>query len=218
MVFFFTPRGHGPGPDDWLLYMGVDKYENEDLIKYSLPTDVWFHVDALSSAHVYLRLPEGKSMGDIPKDTLEDACQLVKANSIVGNKQNNLAIVYTPASNLRKSSDMAVGQVGFHSDALVKKAHVARRLNEIVNRLNKTQVEKFPDLAAEKMAWEKEQTGKRKAESTAQRRTEKEEKDEQKRQQDMLDYKHIMREESMVTAGELREKYETAEDYEDDFM
>ena len=31
----------------------------QDLIKYSLPHDVWFHVDALSSAHVYLRLPEG---------------------------------------------------------------------------------------------------------------------------------------------------------------
>lgn len=91
---------------------GLDKYENEDLIKYSLPHDIWwvlargqwvlaggqwvlaggrrcawaagacqaqhrgrgstalltplapslpprFHVDALSSAHVYLRLPEG---------------------------------------------------------------------------------------------------------------------------------------------------------------
>lgn len=38
---------------------GLDKYENEDLIKYSLPHDVWFHVDALSSAHVYLRPPEG---------------------------------------------------------------------------------------------------------------------------------------------------------------
>lgn len=111
MVFFFTPRGHGPGPEDWLLYMvrsrdagillriptacmpplfaaaacnaaaaaqeftapvlhitasrplacmqGADKYENEDLIKYSLPHDVWFHVDNLSSAHVYLRLPQG---------------------------------------------------------------------------------------------------------------------------------------------------------------
>ena len=117
-------------PSRLLHCQGVDKYENEDLIKYSLPTDVWFHVDALSSAHVYLRLPEGgcctrrrrrcragrqmrrrrargslsqqlqdtittcsdrtphthragKSMGDIPKDTLEDACQLVKANSIV---------------------------------------------------------------------------------------------------------------------------------------
>lgn len=33
-------------------------------------------------AHVYLRLPEGKKMDDIPPDTLEDACQLVKANSI----------------------------------------------------------------------------------------------------------------------------------------
>lgn len=157
-------------------------------------------------------------MADIPKDTLEDACQLVKANSIQGNKTSNLAIVYTPASNLRKSADMAVGQVGFHNDKLVKKAQVARRLNEIVNRLNKTQEERFPDLAAERAAWEKEQAGKRKAEATVQRRTEKEEKEEQKRQQDMLDYKHIMREEAMVTAGELREKYEKAEDYEDDFM
>lgn len=32
------------------------------------------------------------------------------------------------------------------------------------------------------------------------------------------DYKHIMWEEAMVTAGELRDKYEKAEDYEDDFM
>ena len=205
-----------------------------------------------------------------------------------GNKTSNLAIVYTPASNLRKSADMAVGQVrccclmqsllksaahclcfwwlavagtegpalksavnryraccpcftpwlppplqvGFHNDKLVKKAQVARRLNEIVNRLNKTQVrrgwradyaaaaepslllrccccrsscwccaclactttslaapaalpyslgcarltglvrcnallrcsqeERFPDLAAERAAWEKEQAGKRK--------------------------------------------------------
>lgn len=142
----------------------------------------------------------GRGIDDIPKDTLEDACQLVKANSIQasqpggrpdsaavqavrcgggpaagwalrwlaavarthrgypdsspcalrpaqlatpavlpqlrlmrkvagnihppthqptnpgcrgrqGNKMGNLAIVYTPASNLRKSADMAVGQV-----------------------------------------------------------------------------------------------------------
>ena len=28
-----------------------------------------------------------------------------------GNKTSNLSIVYTPASNLRKTADMAVGQV-----------------------------------------------------------------------------------------------------------
>ncbi|PRW58921.1 Coiled-coil domain-containing 25 isoform A [Chlorella sorokiniana] len=247
MVFYFTPRGCTPGKDDWLLYMGLDKYENEDLIKYSLPQDVWFHVDSLSSAHVYLRLPEGKSMHDIPKETLEDACQLVKANSIQvgarmafmyacasdggwlhcqlvkansiqGNKMSNIPIVYTPASNLRKSADMAVGQVGFHDDKLVKRTQVQRRLNEIVNRLNKTQKERFPDLAAEKAAWEKEQAGKAKAAAAVQRKSEKEEKEEQKRQQDMLDYKHIMRDEAMVTAGELGQKYESAEAYEDDFM
>ncbi|KEI39104.1 uncharacterized protein L969DRAFT_88555 [Mixia osmundae IAM 14324] len=37
--------------------MGVDKFENEDLIKHAWPEDVWFHVDKVSSAHVYLRMP-----------------------------------------------------------------------------------------------------------------------------------------------------------------
>lgn len=44
----------------WLIALrgaGQDKHENEELIKYSFPTDVWFHVDDLSSAHVYLRMP-----------------------------------------------------------------------------------------------------------------------------------------------------------------
>ena len=39
-------------------------------------------MDDLSSAHVYLRLPEGASIDSVPADTLEDCCQLVKANSI----------------------------------------------------------------------------------------------------------------------------------------
>ena len=42
-----------------VIYMGKDKFENEDLMKYAWPdTDIWFHVADLSSAHVYLRLPE----------------------------------------------------------------------------------------------------------------------------------------------------------------
>lgn len=27
------------------IYMGVDKVENEDLIRWGWPEDVWFHVD-----------------------------------------------------------------------------------------------------------------------------------------------------------------------------
>jgi hypothetical protein len=41
-------------------------------------------VDSLSSAHVYLRLPEGMGIDDIPPGPLEDAAQLTKANSIQG--------------------------------------------------------------------------------------------------------------------------------------
>jgi hypothetical protein len=41
-------------------------------------------VDNLSSAHVYLRLPKGRTMEDIDAEALEDCAQLVKANSIEG--------------------------------------------------------------------------------------------------------------------------------------
>ena len=41
MVLFFEPRGCRPGGEDWLIYMGRDKFENEDLIRYGLPNDVW---------------------------------------------------------------------------------------------------------------------------------------------------------------------------------
>ena len=36
---------------------GRDKHENENLIAHALPHDIWFHVEDMSSAHVYLRPP-----------------------------------------------------------------------------------------------------------------------------------------------------------------
>lgn len=40
---------------------------------------------------------------------------------MIGNKMNNIAIVYTLWSNLKKTADMEVGQVGFHSNKEVMK-------------------------------------------------------------------------------------------------
>lgn len=37
MVFFFTPCD-----PSYVIYMGKDKFENEELIKYGLPTDLWY--------------------------------------------------------------------------------------------------------------------------------------------------------------------------------
>jgi hypothetical protein len=67
-----------------------------------------------------------------------------------GNKKDNVNIVYTPWSNLKKDGSMAVGQVGFKDQRKVKKVLVEARTNAIINRLNKTKTEKFPDLAAER--------------------------------------------------------------------
>ena len=45
---------------------------------------------------------------------------------------------------------MAAGQVSFKDNKKVKKILVAQRENPIVNRLNKTKEEKYPDLMQEK--------------------------------------------------------------------
>jgi len=57
---------------------------DEDLIKYGLEEDVWFHADKLSSAHIYLRMNEGETWDAIPEQLVLDCAQLTKANSIEG--------------------------------------------------------------------------------------------------------------------------------------
>ncbi|KAH0586041.1 Coiled-coil domain-containing protein 25 [Termitomyces sp. 'cryptogamus'] len=148
MVLFFKSTAVDPPAT---IYMGRDKVENEELIKYAWPQDVWFHVDKLSSAHVYIRMPDNMTFEAIPEALLTDCAQLVKANSIEGNKKDNLTVIFTPADNLKKTGDMAVGQVSFHNDKRVKRVHVAKRENPIVNRLNKTKVERVVDHEQERI-------------------------------------------------------------------
>uniref|UniRef100_A0ABI7ZLX6 Coiled-coil domain-containing protein 25 n=1 Tax=Felis catus TaxID=9685 RepID=A0ABI7ZLX6_FELCA len=173
MVFYFTSSSVNSSA--YTIYMGKDKYENEDLIKYGWPEDIWFHVDKLSSAHVYLRLHKGEKIEDIPKEVLMDCAHLVKANSIQGCKMNNVNVVYTPWSNLKKTADMDVGQIGFHRQKDVKIVTVEKKVNEILNRLEKTRMERFPDLAAEKECRDREERNEKKAQIQEMKRREKEE-------------------------------------------
>ncbi|KAB2579505.1 Coiled-coil domain-containing protein 25 [Lasiodiplodia theobromae] len=139
MVYYFTSNVVSPPA---FIYVGKDKVENEELIKFGWEEDV--------CAHIYVRLREGETWDSIPEELLKDCAQLTKANSIEGNKKNNITVIYTPWSNLKKDGSMAVGQVGFKDNKKVKRIHVVERENPIVNRLNKTKVEKFPDLRQER--------------------------------------------------------------------
>jgi len=136
--------------EKYIIYMGRDKHENEMLIKYGWPEDLWFHVDDLSSAHVYLRLPRGETFDSVPEEVVEECASLVKANSIKGCKLSEVRIVYTPWENLKKTSDMVVGQIGYHNQKNVKYITVKKN-HDIVKKIDKTKSEDMkPDLFAER--------------------------------------------------------------------
>ena len=59
-------------------------------------------------------------------------------------------MVYTPWSNLKKDGSMVTGQVGFKDPRRVRRVLVGTRTNAVINRLNKTRTEEFPDLLAQK--------------------------------------------------------------------
>ncbi|KAL1337836.1 hypothetical protein HN51_032533 [Arachis hypogaea] len=215
MVFYFKAR---PEAGDYTIFMGLDKYENEELIKYGFPEDIWFHVDKMSSAHVYVRLHKGQTIDDISEGLLEDCAQLVKANSIQGNKVNNIDVVYTPWANLKKTASMDVGQVGFHNPKMVRTVRVEKRINEIVNRLNKTKVERKPDLRAEREAVNAAERAERKQQMRDKKRREELERLEKERQAELRSYKGLMVAENMTSNKNIASGSKTLQEMEDDFM
>jgi hypothetical protein len=199
--------------------MGKDKFENEDLIKYGFNEDVWFHVDNLSSAHVYCRLKDGQTLATIPDDLILDCATLVKANSIAGCKLATAPVVYTRWKNLKKTADMVEGQVSYFRPENVKRLQVEKN-NAIVKQLEKTKEEKFPDL------WQLQQDRLREVleDQKARRRFEEKQKKkealESKKRKEELSYDRIMNEENMLSNAEVEGTADStaAEAYEDDFF
>eukprot|EP01126_Amoeba_proteus_P011298 TRINITY_DN14544_c0_g1_i11.p1 TRINITY_DN14544_c0_g1~~TRINITY_DN14544_c0_g1_i11.p1 ORF type:complete len:192 (-),score=42.57 TRINITY_DN14544_c0_g1_i11:289-864(-) len=179
--------------------MGKDKFENEDLIAFGFPEDIWFHVDNISSAHVYLRLPINQTIDDIPEGILEDCLQLVKFNSITGCKQSTVDVVFTPWSNLKKTNGMETGQVGFHDEKLVKKFKNVRKEASVLNRLLKTKREEFPDLKQQQEDRMREIRGERNRAKEIARQEEVRRAEEKRKERDLLNYVGFMDTEKMVS-------------------
>lgn len=189
MVYYFTLESD----PSVMCYMGRDKYENEYLIKYGWPEDYWFHVDNHSSAHVYVRLPKGKTIADLTEPMIEECCQLTKANSIEGCKLNNVRVVYTPWTNLKKTNGMDDGQVGFHSEKLRFYHTVEKKNNAILNKLEKTKIEKNDvDFKALREARDAEERKNDKHEMLKAKAEEEKKREDLKRQDDILHYRDVM--------------------------
>eukprot|EP01061_Rhynchopus_euleeides_P034076 TRINITY_DN57763_c0_g1_i1.p1 TRINITY_DN57763_c0_g1~~TRINITY_DN57763_c0_g1_i1.p1 ORF type:complete len:207 (+),score=102.48 TRINITY_DN57763_c0_g1_i1:61-681(+) len=195
MVFFYTLAS----VPAMVCYVGRDKEENEDLIKYGWPEDIWFHVDGYSSAHIYVRLLKGQTIDDLSEAVIEECCQLTKANSIEGCKLPNIKVVYTPWANLKKTGDMATGQVGFHKRKEVRSFMVAKKKSDIINPLEKSKIEKPVDLAAEREQRDKEERHEAKMAEVARREQEKKDRVEREKANDIKNYVGFMDSSNMTS-------------------
>mmetsp|Transcript_23635 Transcript_23635/g.41890 ORF Transcript_23635/g.41890 Transcript_23635/m.41890 type:complete len:231 (+) Transcript_23635:27-719(+) len=152
MVLFVQSRTALP------LFYGENSHENDTLLAYAHPEDVWFHVESLSSAHVYVRMPilpiEERVAGvsvkhrELPTDVVIEACQLTKANSIEGCKKVSVMVIYTPASNLAKERNAKSGEVRIidQSQVIRVEVHTDKKL---VKQLLKTKEPRFIEFQAD---------------------------------------------------------------------
>ena len=222
--------------------MGRDKTENELLIKYGMPEDVWFHVDSMSSAHVYLRRKRGQNtLEGIDPGLLQDCAQLVKHNSIKGRKLPDVKVSYTLWSNLRKTGDMVEGQIGFHRPKAVMKVHVERD-REVVKRLLKTMTERMiklfslslslslfkifiiifsqgnPDFIQEKQDREKLEQQEARQTAAAVRAAEQEAIKKSKEEAKLKSYESLFNDFGASDSDESSDGAKNFEEYEDNFM
>merc|ERR1712080_244115 len=94
--------------------------------------------------------------------------------------------------NLKKTQGMDVGQVGFHKEKDVKKLRIEKRINAIVNRLEKTKIEKTIDFRLERETRDKEEREKAKAEQKKEKQAEKEKQKEREKQAEVRSYRSLM--------------------------
>lgn len=232
MVLFFDCSD-----PQYTVYMGKDKFENEELLKYGWPEDIWFHVDRLSSAHVYLRLPPGSvdlhqvkdkdeakrrlmaAVESVPETVMMEMCQLVKENSIEGCKTPACDIVYTPYLNLKKEERMDVGQVGFKDESfrLLKKA--IEKDKEIVKNIEKTRREKQVDLKQEKEDRDAQERAERKKRAAEQKKQEVAEQKQRAQEKELREYSSLQYLDKTSNADVSKTKsIEECRQIEEDFM
>ena len=81
--------------------IGRNWIENEELIKYSNPEDVWFHIDDCSSCHLVLKNPMNISIGKLDKKLIKRCALLVKQHTSKCIQHEKYTIIYCNVDNLK---------------------------------------------------------------------------------------------------------------------
>ena len=123
-------------------------------------------------------------------------------------------MVYTPWSNLKKTGDMEVGQVGFYRKSELRYFEV-RKKSEAVKRLDKTRKQTKPDLKLLREERDENERRENKRIQKEEREREKEKMKERAQEKESKSYKSLMDPSKMETNKDLATNYQ---EYEDNFM
>ena len=108
-------------------------------------------------------------------------------------------------------------RAGFHDNKLVKNIRI-KKDSEIVNRLTKTKVWRDVDFASDRERYDSIVRAEKREVDRQRRNQEKEEKLEREKAKEAMSYKTLFDGAEMKSTADIKETYETAQDYEDDFM
>lgn len=180
---------------------------------------MWFHVDDLSSAHVYLRRPFGQTIAEMNPVAVAEMCQLVKNNSIEGSKASKVDIIYTEFSNLKKTGSMDIGTVSFHDPKLVIKVKNVERDRDITKNIEKSRTEAHPDLEQQLADRALEDKNRRRKEAKEREANQKEDKRLQLEEEERLSYRTFNNNKELSTSNKKMGdgSMESCKKIEDDF-
>ncbi len=82
---------------NYSIKIGGCRKENDELVKTSAQTDIWFHVDGAPSSHVILSNEE--KLNAIPKQVIKRCACLCKSNSSSKSK-SKCGIIYAEMGNV----------------------------------------------------------------------------------------------------------------------
>ena len=98
---------HTIGGIKYTIKVGNNAKENWTLLDNSYPTDLWFHLDMFSSAHVVIS-QDTNNQEEIfyPNQIIGLGANYCKSNSKNGKNLYKVKIVYTEIKNLKKGKEI----------------------------------------------------------------------------------------------------------------
>lgn len=209
MVYYYSSNGY-------TIISARDSAEQTALLQHARPTDVSIRSEGGGAVAVFARAneisSEPGSIDDVPADVIAVGANLSRESSKTKKKPASINVVYTLCSNLK----IGASNTANPTDPAGVRTRSVRADPETLQKLLRTKTEKFPDLEAELLDYEKEV---RKRNTDAYHQNRNEDRITTKQYRELAEakargYSDLYNEETLAQSSNQNR----SEDWEDDFM